>query len=544
MTRRWRPLRNTASSRSASAGAALNAAAARNPPGWLQTRFGRLRLEPHQIVVSKVLVKPNVPGLLLFYKVGSGKTLAAISAAENLASCDGKLDRPVVVILPASLRANFQKELEACNVPFEERYTLLSFQQVHNMAREQREQLGKDALVIIDEVQTLRNPNNRIKGKPNTLDSVLEVAKGAHKRLLLTGTPVMSYPYEIGSAIALLDPKHNAARVLKEWGNNQVAQPVFERTYGKHATMKLDELKSMLRCTVLYYEPSANTITQHYPTKTEHEVKVPLSREQIQRTFQIVSNTIPEGGIVQSLRGLFDIVDRERAGANNGPSFSLMFLTGPRQICNAYDDHHPKLTRAAQAIAADVRNKGRVVVYSSFLRSGLHLLRRLLVQLGVTRVAVFDGNASNSVRKDIVKNYNGGMLDVLMLSDAGKEGLDLKNTTSVHVMEPQWTEDKVQQVIGRAVRYGSHTGARIRHVNVYRYIATMPDDATKRLPPPVRNKLGILGTRSADTILHELSKHKKESINRFLAWLVNVSDENLATCARGETCPPRPGIQT
>ena len=56
----------------------------------------------------------------------------------------------------------------------------------------------------------------------------------------------------------------------------------------------------------------------------------------------------------------------------------------------------------------------------------------------------------------IVNNYNEGKYKVLLLSSAGSESLDLKNTRQIHIMEPYWNEGKIIQVIGRAIRYKSH----------------------------------------------------------------------------------------
>jgi NAD(P)-dependent dehydrogenase (short-subunit alcohol dehydrogenase family) len=44
----------------------------------------------------------------------------------------------------------------------------------------------------------------------------------------------------------------------------------------------------------------------------------------------------------------------------------------------------------------------------------------------------------------------------LLITSAGSESLDLKNTRFIHIMEPHWNESKISQIIGRAIRYDSH----------------------------------------------------------------------------------------
>ena len=60
-------------------------------------------------------------------------------------------------------------------------------------------------------------------------------------------------------------------------------------------------------------------------------------------------------------------------------------------------------------------------------------------------------------RNKIIDNYNDRKIDVLLITSAGSESLDLKNTRSIHIMEPHWNESKINQIIGRAIRYNSHS---------------------------------------------------------------------------------------
>ena len=189
---------------------ALNARVAAGAPANLRNTFGDFRLRPYQLNVSTLFVKPSTKGLLLYYKVGSGKTITSIAAAQNLARVEGAW-KPVVVICPASLVNNYKKEVEAALRAESWRYRIVSFEHVHALSTAARENLGRDAVLIIDEVQNLRNPLSK------RLDSVLQVAKVSHKRLLLSGTPVMNYPRDVGPVLALLKPtQERIERVVKE----------------------------------------------------------------------------------------------------------------------------------------------------------------------------------------------------------------------------------------------------------------------------------------------------------------------------------------
>ena len=63
------------------------------------------------------------------------------------------------------------------------------------------------------------------------------------------------------------------------------------------------------------------------------------------------------------------------------------------------------------------------------------------------------------------------------MTAAAAEGLSLKHTRQVHILEPHWNEGRIRQVIGRAVRIDSHVDlpAAQRKVDVYRWVSTNPD---------------------------------------------------------------------
>ena len=44
----------------------------------------------------------------------------------------------------------------------------------------------------------------------------------------------------------------------------------------------------------------------------------------------------------------------------------------------------------------------------------------------------------------------------MIISSAGAEGISLTGVRQVHIMEPYWNVSRLDQVIGRAVRYCSH----------------------------------------------------------------------------------------
>ena len=70
-----------------------------------------------------------------------------------------------------------------------------------------------------------------------------------------------------------------------------------------------------------------------------------------------------------------------------------------------------------------------------------------------------------------IENVYGRIVKIIMLSPAGAEGITLKNTRQVHILEPFWNEARIEQIMGRAVRFCVHKDLPMeeRKVDVFRY---------------------------------------------------------------------------
>ena len=90
--------------------------------------------------------------------------------------------------------------------------------------------------------------------------------------------------------------------------------------------------------------------------------------------------------------------------------------------------------------------------------------------------AVISGNVDIENRQKIQKIFNsnknkhGEIIDTLLISSTGAEGLDLKNIRRVHIFEPYWNYGRIEQIISRAVRINSHIALSPEEKNVQPYI--------------------------------------------------------------------------
>ena len=83
--------------------------------------------------------------------------------------------------------------------------------------------------------------------------------------------------------------------------------------------------------------------------------------------------------------------------------------------------------------------------------------------------------------KDGKRNLMGGIIRVFMITASGAEGINLKNTRYVHVVEPYWHNVRLDQVIGRARRICSHEDLpkELRTIQVFIYLTVYSEAQRK-----------------------------------------------------------------
>jgi len=82
------------------------------------------------------------------------------------------------------------------------------------------------------------------------------------------------------------------------------------------------------------------------------------------------------------------------------------------------------------------------------------------------------------LREQHENNFYGEIIKVFMITSSGAEGINLKNTRFVHILEPYWHIVRVEQVIGRARRICSHQDLpeELRTVKVFLYLAVLSEE--------------------------------------------------------------------
>jgi superfamily II DNA or RNA helicase len=488
-------------------------------------------------------INPDTPykGILIYHKIGAGKTCTAVSIAE-----EWKHKRKIIVIVPASLIGNFRDELRSpCGgyLSIEEQnklnkyspltdtykniikksderinkyYTIMSY---HKFVKhvENKTITFKNSLVIIDEIQNMISSSGKFY---RLLYQTVSNAPENLRLVLLSATPMFDKPVEIALTLNLLRPKEQLPIGINF--NEKYLKVTKINDVSKYSVKNMNHFKKSIQGLVSYYRGAS--------PKSFPEEKFRIVRCKMEE-FQYKSYLTSLSSVDNLVRGSFKDVD-----ILNLPSD---FFLGSRMISNiAYPnkgiglDGYNSLKDKQMNIEnlgkysskfSKILNKlkkcaGLSFVYSNFKEyGGLKPFIKILEYhgwkdykqfgTGKKRFAVWTGDEPQNIKEEIKrvfnnhKNADGHLLKVMLGSPSIKEGVSLLRVQQVHIIEPYWNMSRMLQIIGRAVRFCSHKDmpAKERVVKIYLYLS-------------ITNKRNI---QTVDQYIWELAKRKSKLIYHF-----------------------------
>ena len=349
--------------------------------------------------------------------------------------------------------------------------------------------------MIIDEAHALRN---------ETMDNMMLISaiELVKRVILLTATPVINYLNDLAVLVNIL--------------KNSAVLPTDIRTFNAsyydedtETIMNHEILEDKLKNCISYYDRKLEH--SDYPESDTIYANVDMNDQQLDEYRSYMRKFLYD----QTFGSMTYKIDFE----NLNQKKKNFFLNSTRQLSNTLngDPEFPKIQRIFDLIAD---GPFPCVIYSNYLKNGVFALTPLLEKKSMTYKTI-TGDTNDEKISKIVDNYNKGRYQVLLITSAGSESLDLKNTRQIHIMEPHWNESKIKQVIGRVIRYKSHISLPLeqRHVTVYRWCSVFPE---------------LVNNVSADQYLIELSKKKDSIFNQFNNLIKNVSIENNKSNKKGQ----------
>lgn len=489
--------------------------------GHVKEGLKNVELRPHQKRVREGI--RDAPGKIVYHGLGTGKTIGSIGAAEEVG-------QPATVVAPAGVRSQFEEEIER-TVGDEgvggEKPDVRSFYELS------RGDVDPDDVVIFDEAHRLRNVDSSRTQKAR------ELSEEAQKRLLLTGTPIYNDPSDLAALANLAAGEKRLPEDPGEFKDEfvqgeQKTPGIFGRLAGVESG-EVPEIKNedKLRDSItdlIDYEPARG---EDFPDVKVNKKKVEMSPEQSE--------------VYKTLMGEAPFWARFKVRHNLPPNKKEKdrlnaFLSATRQASNSPHpfsrsmtpdegaQKSPKVQKMAEDIEKNLNEDEnfKSIAYSNFVDSGLEPLARELDRRNIDYHR-FTGELSDDQRETVKREFNEGEVPVLLASSAGAEGLDTKGTKKVQIMEPHWNESKVKQVIGRAVRSGSHDHLPEdeREVEVDRYHSTPKPSIYDK----VKSFFGGSEPTSTDEYLYDRAQEKQELMDDFLEVAQQAGQTNAEKSA-------------
>jgi SWI/SNF-related matrix-associated actin-dependent regulator 1 of chromatin subfamily A len=245
-----------------------------------------LEYYPYQKAGIKFLLEH--PATLLADEMGLGKTIQAV----GLINADTTI-RTVLVICPASLKLNWQRELERWLV----RDLTVGVADARTLPRtdvvvvnydilDRHEELFRRQwdLLVVDEAHYAKNKDAK------RTQLTLAIAANARRKVFMTGTPIVNRPIELWTLISALDPQNWPKK--RFWWYARRYCNATHNGYGwdLRGAAHLDELQDRLRSTIMIRRLKKDVLTE-LPPKVRQVIVLPANglREVVDEERQIWS---------------------------------------------------------------------------------------------------------------------------------------------------------------------------------------------------------------------------------------------------------------
>ena len=266
---------------------------------------------------------------------------------------------------------------------------------------------------------------------------------------------------------------------------------------------------------------------------------------------------------IEGLTETMDFKDEEEPPALYDFTYKAHILEKHGRIFEK--EHIPKFSAKIAQICTCIENsQGIVLVYSKYIQGGLIPMALALEEMGFTRYGkakplfkqdddnkkplldpltmkpkddkstytakylMITGQKKVSPNNKLdlkmvvdANNFDGKMVKVVLISEAGSEGLDFKNIRQVHILDPWYNMNRIEQTIGRAVRNRSHCKLPFekRNVEIYMHASYLDDKE-----------------ESADMYMYRLAEAKAKNIGKItrtlketaVDCLLNIEQQNFS----------------
>lgn len=487
--------------------------------------------QAHQSKVVEHIQKHR--GCIVVHQTGTGKTITAVASIQKCFA--SSLITHAIVITSLSVLDQFQDEVKRWGLTdktsfftpegFHSNYQSIykksskkdkesdtesesdeesenddDNQEFNSKVKDQKplEQIDlSSCFIVIDEAHNIRT-NIRVSSITKEVVqgckaySIIKATSIAKKVLCLTATPIINDPFDIYNLIMMVEgikPEESISR-----------QSFFDAIENK------ESFADMFACKFSFFSKFTN---EKQDNNMPYRVEEPIVY------FTMSSSYYTKYKAIESKHITPDIL-----ASLNTNSKSDMFSTLRRRAVNALDgEESPKIKWVIDFLQKQLKENKKTIVFSQWKETGIHLIQSACYKKDIP-FAIISGNIKREKRVEAMIKYNSGQAKVLLISRAGCEGLNLKATNNVIILESNWNAAVDEQIIGRAIRHDSHTDCEDKSVHIYRCMMKKPEFSE------IEDEI-----KSVDEELYDIAYSKKNPVNQaFLDQVKKFSIEKYS-CA-------------
>ena len=498
--------------------------------------------------------------VILYYGVGSGKTMIAVNCAEQFAVLNP--NSSVYFLVPASLVFGTIKEMYRRGIDPNRKndngdyiYYFVSYQQFLNTDLI----FQPNSLLIVDEIHNLRNfytmaiteKMSARKWKKTENFSLVGTKLGITllqnenkflRTIFMTGTLFVNSQYDLEPIISIGYKKTPLYKhKIDDLKTLILDPPSFKQYYqGLISYYKISEDNKEFPSTKYHFEKVVYDPTEAYeltPYKAKQMLKK-MKEENLEDDDFVINNEytykqLKDGLMNNDFEDLLNKLPEKDAYLMNSRNQSI--VAKGKWIINFLRKH----------------KKEKTIIYSQFKGYTLEPLYKIINKdFKELKYGVIDGSLSATEKKVVMDKYNTNEINVLFFTLSIKEGISFKETNNVIINEPYWNYAILEQIIARALRLDSHKKGSKSLVNIHLLVGVkggeedddddnewfkeadkVMNNGIKKLLYPEKKKLNKDGEelityegmdkysnlygQSPDIRLYNLMFNKQEGINRF-----------------------------
>lgn len=377
-----------------------------NYDNFCSNKLVEFKIMQHQIVPGEYLKNPEMRGLLIYYEIGSGKSLTALITIKKIQEFLPNFEK-IYFIMPEIITKNIMLEIDKFDYNFKgiKKYDYLTgeYEDLEKMDFE-------NSIILIDEVHIF---NNEVLSKNRRAITIFNKIKNTAviKIITMSGTPIFNTPFDSSLLANILTVEDVFTRSGEE----------FEKRYTNtfdYCLYRVGEFREKFKGKVIYFKGFAGT--ELIPRN--NGLKILETKLSEDASFKIYSSQTKE----------YDILEAKFP-------FLLSCLRNLEKVI------------------------GNVFIYCKYPEINLKLYDYLKKEGGYsswksnsTNLKIANINKKNF--NELIPEFNKGKIKFILGSEEISTGITLLNCRNCFILDIPEKYGQLEQIQGRVMRLCSHSG--------------------------------------------------------------------------------------